>query len=285
MFTQGSLLRRVPPVFLLFMASTCLSADRFEKVFPVSKNPSLILTNYSGSISVKSWPSTEIKAVCIRYSQNVEVDTESMGNKVRISTHVMDKLAAAEKAKVDYQILTPEESNLEIRTNLGNVIIEKIKGEVKIDVMDAPVWITDVAGYLNVRSLNSKLEISGAQGIIQTLTVSGDIVFRRLNSGSVTAVSTLGNIVYEGNFLNGGKYNFQTNEGVISVYCPEQASVEWDARTVKGAIESNLPIKSKSHSPAFRNSYGRQSLLGTSNTGEATVQLSTFSGRIRIFRR
>ena len=285
MSIRGSLLRRLSPIWVLFIATACLAADHLEKVFPVSKNPCLILTNYSGSISVKSWPNSEIKAICTRYSQNVEVDTEYMGNKVRISTHVMDKLASAEKAKVDYQILTPEESNLEIHTNLGNVIIEKIKGEVKIDVMDAPVTISDVAGYLNVRSLNSKLEISRAQGIIQTTTVSGDIVFRRLNSGSVSALSTIGNIIYEGDFLSGGKYNFQTNEGVISVYCTDQASVEWEARTVKGGIESNLPIKSKNHSPAVINSFGKQSLLGMSNSGDATVQLSTFSGRIRIFRK
>ena len=261
------------------------ASERIERIFPVSKGPSLMLTNYSGSIVVKSWQNPEIKAVCTKYSQNVEVDCESIGNKIRLTTHVLDKLASAEKAKVDYQIFTPEESNLEIRTNLGSVLIEKIKGEVRIDVMAAPVKVSEIAGYLDARSLNSRVEILESQGIIRSTTVSGDILFRRLNSNNVTAQSTLGNISYEGDFRSGGKYNFSTNEGVISVLCSDQASVEWEARTVKGGIETNLPIKSKSHYPVSRGYFGKQSLLGTSNSGDATVQLSTFSGRIRIIRK
>lgn len=273
---------RILPWLLVIVAISVQADDRFERVFPVSRNPRLMLTNYSGTINVKSWHNPEIKAICTKYSQNVEIDTESSGNKVTLATHVMDKLASADKAKVDYQIYTPEESNVEIRSNLGSVTVEKIKGEVRIDVVDAAVKATGVAGYLNARSLGSKLDISESSGIIQTMTISGDIVFSKLDSSNVTALSTLGNIVYEGDFMSGGKYNFSTNEGLISILCSDQASVDWDARTVKGGISTNLPIKSKSHYPSPRNFYGRQALLGTSNSGDATVQLSTFSGKIKI---
>jgi DUF4097 and DUF4098 domain-containing protein YvlB len=127
--------------------------------------------------------------------------------------------------------------------------------------------------------------IENSSGIILATTVSGDIQFSKLDSNSVTAVSTLGNISYEGNFVSRGKYNFSTNEGIILVQCPDQASVEWDARTVKGKIKSNLPIRSKSHAPSSVGVVGKQSLVGTLNQGEATVQLSTFSGEININRR
>ena len=274
-------------LFLITLLASpfALASERIEKVFPVLKGPTLMLTNYSGSIVIKSWQNLEIKALCTKFSQNVEVDSESVGNKVHLATHVLDKLASAEKAKVDYQILTPEESNLEVRTNLGSVAIEKIKGEVRIDVMAAPVQVFQVTGYLDARSLNSRMEVVDSKGIIRATTVSGDIVLTRLNSNNVTAQSTLGNISYEGDFVGGGKYNFSTNEGVISVFCPDRASVEWEARTVKGGIETNLPIKSKSHYPVSSGYIGKQSLLGTSNSGDATVQLSTFSGRIRIIRK
>jgi len=273
---------KILPWFLVIVAISLQADDRFERVFPVSRNPRLMLTNYSGTISVKSWHNPEIKAICTKYSQNVEIDTESNGNKVTLATHVMDKLASPDKAKVDYQIYIPEESNVEIRSNLGSVTVEKIKGEVRIDVVDAAVKATGVAGYLNARSLGSKLDISESSGIIQTMTISGDIVFSKRDSNNVTALSTLGNIVYEGDFMSGGKYNFSTNEGLISILCSDQASVDWDARTFKGGISTNLPIKAKSHYPSPKSVYGRQALLGTSNSGDATVQLSTFSGKIKI---
>ena len=273
-------------LFLLFVLSSPVNAaDRSEKVFPVSKIPNLMVTNYTGAVSVKGWQNSEIKIISTKYSQNVEIDTEANTSKVRVSTHVLDKLASTEKAKVDYQIYVPEESNLDIRSNMGSVEVENIKGEVAIEVVEAAVKIVGVTGYLHTRSLGSKISISNSRGIIQTTTVSGDIFFSKLDSNNLTALSTLGNISYEGDFASGGKYNFSTNEGLILIQCPDQASVEWDAKTVKGVIESDLPIKAKTHRPATRDSYGKQSLLGTLNTGDATVQLSTFSGKIKINRK
>jgi hypothetical protein len=272
--------------FLLFWSATFfLAADRIEKVFPVSKNPSLMLTNYTGNVSVKGWQNPEIKVICSKDSSNVEIDTESTGSKVRVATHVFDKLAATEKARVDYQIFVPEESSVDIRSNMGTVEVENIKGEVGIEVVEAAVKVTGVSGYLHARSLGSRMSFTNSGGIIQATTVSGDILFSKLDSNSVSATSTLGNISYEGDFVSGGKYNFSTNEGVIQIQCPDQASVEWDARTVKGGIQTDLPIKSKSHTASGQSIIGKQSLLGTLNQGDATVQLSTFSGKIKINRK
>ncbi|MEW5978523.1 MAG: DUF4097 family beta strand repeat-containing protein [Acidobacteriota bacterium] len=253
-----------------------------EKVFPVSKNPNVMLNNYSGVLQIKGWQNSEVKAVCTRQSQNVEIDTEFNSNKLRISAHVLDRLASPEKAKVDCQLMTPEESDIQIRNNLGSVSVENIKGEILVDVFNADVNVTGVSGYLNVKSLGSKLNIADSRGIIQANTVSGDIFFRNLDSNNVSAFSTLGNILYDGDFLPGGKYNFSTNEGLITVLCSDNASVEWDMKTVKGSISSNLPIRSKNHRPATPSVFGKQSLIGTSNSGDAIVQLSTFSGKIVI---
>jgi DUF4097 and DUF4098 domain-containing protein YvlB len=270
---------------LVFAALSLQASDRIEKVFPVLKNSNLVLMNYSGIISIRGWQNSEIKAICVKHSQNVEIDTEFGGNKVRIATHVLDKLASPEKAKVDYQIFVPEDAGVQVQSNMGSVTIENIRGPVNVDVVDAPVRIVGTTGYVVAKSLGSKLEICQSRGIIQTNSVSGDIVFSKLESDNVMALSTLGNIFYEGDFNRGGKYSFSTNEGFIAINCPDQASVEWEAKTVKGAIESDLPIKSKSHRSVPRNSLERQSLVGVSNSGDATVQLTTFSGKIKIRRK
>ena len=271
-------------VILMLSASFSMAGEHFEKVFSVSKNPCVVITNYTGVVTVKGWPRQEIKVVASNFTRNVEIDTELIGGKVRIATHVLDKLATTEKARVDYQIMIPEESNLDIRTNMGTLDVENIRGEVGIEVVEATVKVRGVTGYLQARSLGSKLTISHASGIIQMTTVSGDISFDHLQSNSVNANSTLGNISYDGDFVSRGKYTFTTNEGAIMIQCAAQASVEWDAKTVKGVIESDLPITSKKHSSVTKTNE-RQSLLGTLNQGDATVQLSTFSGKIKIIRK
>src|SRR5437867_6958570 len=118
-FSMRVLCRVLAVLVLVSSPRLLLAAERIEKVFPVSKNATLMLTNYTGAVSVKSWQNPELKVICTKYSQNVEIDTESNGNKVRVATHVLDKLATAEKAKVDYQIFVPEESNLDIHSNMG----------------------------------------------------------------------------------------------------------------------------------------------------------------------
>jgi len=271
-------------LLLALSAPFLVAGERFEKVFPVTKNPYVMITNYTGVVTVKGWQRQEVKVIAINFTKNVEIDTELIGGKVKIATHVLDKLATTEKAKVDYQILVPEDSNLDIQTNMGTLEVENIRGTIEIDAVEAAVIVHGVSGYLQARSLGSKLTISNASGMIQTNTVSGDILFVHLQSNSVNANSTLGNISYDGDFVSRGKYAFTTNEGAILIQCAEQASVEWDAKTVKGVIESDLPITSKKHSSVSRDN-GRQSLLGTSNRGEATVQLSTFSGKIKIIRK
>jgi DUF4097 and DUF4098 domain-containing protein YvlB len=258
------------------------AAQTSEKTFPVSANPNLILNSQSGWITIKSWQKPEIRVVYTRYSSNVEVDFEHTSGKVRVATHVLDSLAEGNSIKVDYQIFTPEEANLEIRTTLGGVIVERIRGEVRIDVVNAVVKVMGVTGFINARSLGSKLEISESRGTIQTSTVSGDIFFSRLGSNSVTAQSTIGNIQFDGAFVPRGRYQFSTNEGTIQIHCSDQDSVEWDAKTHRGVIESDLPILSKDHHYAPHSLVGRQSLVGTLNAGEATVQLSTFTGKISI---
>jgi len=270
--------------FLLLSAPFLMAGERFEKVFQVTTNPCVMITNYTGGITVKGWQRQEVKVIAANFTRNVEIDTEVFGGKVKIATHVLDKLATTEKAKVDYEILVPEDSNLDIQTNMGTLDVENIRGKIEIDAVEATVKVDGVSGYLQARSLGSKLTISNASGMVQTTTVSGDILFDHLQSSSVNASSTLGNISYNGDFVSRGKYTFSTNEGAIMIQCAEQASVEWDAKTVTGVIESDLPITSKKHSSVPK-SNEHQALLGTLNRGDATVQLSTFSGKIKIIRK
>jgi hypothetical protein len=61
--------------------------------------------------------------------------------------------------------------------------------------------------------------------------------------------------------------------------------VELNAKTVKGNIQSDLPILSKKHSPLRLSSVGQQSLLGTLNSGDATIRITTYNGLIQIMKK
>jgi DUF4097 and DUF4098 domain-containing protein YvlB len=275
-------------VFLMAIA-VCdlplLAADRVERVFSVSPSPSVAITNYAGMIRAQSWPNAQIKLVATKYSKHVAIQMETSSNWVRLTSEVADRLAKPEAVRVDYEVWVPGESSLEVRSNMGSVHVEGIRGDVNIDVMNAAVLFTGTSGDARVNSLDGRVEIRQAEGIIHVTTVSGDIVLKGVKSRSLLATTATGNLSYEGDFLPGGKYQLSSYQGSIFVQCPAQASVEWNAKSVTGGIESNLPIESKRRHARRPLSPNMHALVGTLNSGDATVNLFTTTGKIRIHRK
>ena len=85
--------------------------------------------------------------------------------------------------------------------------------------------------------------------------------------------------------MPGGDYALSSYSGDIDVTCPGSSSFELNAKTSRGRVEKDesFPLTVNPHAVrALRT--GAHSLVGTYNEGNATVQLSTFSGVIRIRR-
>lgn len=273
-------------IFMLTAAFGPLSlpaapGERLEKRFPTSANPALILTNDNGIVIVRGHPRNEVQIFATKRSANVEIDTEVMGNRLRIDTHWFDKNMKPAERTVDYWIEVPEGSSLEIHNVSGSVKVENVKGSVGIDVLNAPTEVVGIQGPVNLRSVSGPLSVSRCAGRIMANSISGDLNFVDLQSQSIDASTTSGNIRYEGNFFDNGRYALSNYSGEIEVMTVLDSSFELDARSVKGSVESEIPLKSKDHT-SFNPTQMRQSLLGVYNDGAASVHLSSFSGKIKI---
>lgn len=273
-------------VMLSILASPLLELwaganDRVDKRFPTSSNPSIILTNDNGTVIVRGVPKNEVHLYATKRSSNVEIDSETVGNRVRIDTHWFDKNMKPTERTVDYWIEVPEKSSLEIHNVSGTVRVENVKGNTSVDVLNAPVELVGIQGSMKLRSVSGNLSISKSSGRIEANSISGDLSFADLESQSIDASTTSGNIRYKGNFYDNGRYALSNYSGTIDVVAVENSSFELDARSVKGSVESEIPLKSKSHTN-FNPALMRQSLLGIYNDGDASVHLSSYSGKIRI---
>jgi DUF4097 and DUF4098 domain-containing protein YvlB len=89
-----------------------------------------------------------------------------------------------------------------------------------------------------------------------------------------------GGITWNGDFAGGGSYVLTTHSGEIDVTLPATASVDLTARSVTGSVENDFPLQNKSHM-TFVPTQGR-SFAGTSNSGSSSVELESFSGKIRV---
>jgi len=261
------------------------AADRLEKLFPVSSSPRIAITNYAGSVRLHAWSNRQVRLFATKYSKHVRIDLDTGSNWLRFATELQDRLAKPESIRVDYEVSLPHDSSVELRSNSGNVEVEGIRGQMDFDVMNASILVRGTSGAVTVKSLGGRVEVQQSEGTIHVTTVSGEILLEDVNSQSLNAATTTGNLFYVGDFLPAGKYEFSSQEGSISIRCPPQASVEWNAKSVRGGIESNLPIESKRHYIRRAPSLLMHTLTGTLNSGAATVNLFTVTGKIRIYRK
>src|SRR2546422_1092788 len=117
------------------------SAHRIEKRFPVTGRPVITVHNANGRIEVKSWKKPEVVVVGNHASDRVEVDTEQAGTRIEVTTHVLTTNVQPSELQADYQITVPEESELQVHTDSGLVIVERVYGEMTFDTVAADIQL------------------------------------------------------------------------------------------------------------------------------------------------
>lgn len=276
-----SLLLLLVPLGVLLAAGPL----RLEKIFDTTANPRISLTNLTGQVVVKGWDKPQVHVVCTTASPRVEVDAEALphtgpAEKIHFATHVLDPLVTAKDEAADYTLEIPLGASLEIRNRQGSVQIERLRGEAWVESVGGTITVTDVAGHLAVRSVGGNIEIIRPAGRVEASSITGDLRFVAPTSSKLRGNTTSGKIVYEGDFVSGSDYVLSDYSGDMDVICPASASFELNAKTLRGKLDNQFPLTPKRHSPSpLASGY---SLLGTHNTGNATVELTSFSGNIRI---
>lgn len=275
---------------LLLLAPACwLTAagpGRLEKTIDTTDSPQVSLTNLRGQISVRGWIRNQVHFLCVTVSPRVEVDTDVMprtgrAERIVLATHVLDPMINGNEETADCALEVPTGASLEIRNRQGAVQIEKLQGQhAWVESADGKITALDVSSHLTARSLGGDIELMRPTGRTEAYTITGNIRLLDPESKNLRANTNSGKIIYRGDFVPAGEYVLSSYSGEIEVLCPPSASFELNAKTVKGKLENTFLLTPKRHaSSPFASS---NSLLGTHNTGSATVELTSFSGRIRV---
>lgn len=273
---------------LLLPAGMLVASDpaRMEKTVNTTPNPRISLSNLTGQVVVKGWSRTQVHAVCTTSSPAVELDTSvfpaglGQAEKIHFDTHVLDPLTTGKDQGADYSIDVPFGSSLEITNRQGGVMIENLQGEASVECVGSMISVKDVAGHLAVRSVGGDIEVVRPAGRVEASSITGNLRFVSPTSSRVRGITTSGKILYEGDLFSGGDYELSSYSGDIDIVCPPSASFELSAKTVRGKVENALELTPKRHSASALSS--GNSLFGTHNTGNATVEVKSFSGTIHI---
>ncbi len=273
-------------LLVLLCPAEPVAAHQVEKRFSVGLRPVVNVRNKSGNITVKSWNRPEVLVVANHPSDKVEVDAQQVGNRIDVITHLVTQNIKPEELRADYEITVPSEADLQIRSDAGNVKVEGVAGELTFDTVAADVDLREVAHLLIVKTITGSLVCVRCAGRMEVSSVSGSFRFVEPVSNNLRAVTTSGKIFFDGDFQPYGSYVLKSYTGEIDLLFAESDSFELNASSENGKVENEAAIKPLQHErrPPVKSRF-QSSLFGTVNQGQARVQLSSFSGTIKVRKR
>ncbi len=270
---------------LFVVSSVAAQTRRFERHFTVQGKPVVTIQNATGRIQVKAWDRQEVLIAGERGSTNVEVDTEQVGNRIEIATRVISGNPNPEALRADYDITVPVESELQVRSDSGNVTVDSVHGDMSFDTVAADLALQDVDGYLMVKSIGGSTVCTRCSGRLDATSISGNFQLLQPSMNNVRVQTSSGNILFDGSFMNRGIYVLKNYSGTIEVRFSSSDSFDVRATSLYGNVINQAPVVPDRHNmPAPRNSLAK-SLFGSMNDGRAKVELSSFNGTIKISKR
>lgn len=259
--------------------------SRKEARIDIAPGGTVNIISGGGSVALHSGNGRQVLATYSVHSDKVEVDQNSSADRQRVElrTHALPgQQPTADEARVDYDVTVPAGVSVNVSTTSAPIMAEGLSGDIGLSSETGQITINNaLKSHVRVRSMAapitlkdvtiSRVDIQSAGGAVQLSNVTG----QRISVGT-----TSGNIEYRGDCSGGGDYILTTHSGAIDVTLPPTASVDLSARSTTGTVENAFPLQQKSHN-SFVPMQGR-SFAGTSNSGSSSVELQSFSGKIRV---
>src|SRR5579863_284259 len=269
---------------LLFCSAVSAGPRRQEQHFKVAAHPVITIHNPNGLITVKAWTKAEVMVISTPASDRIEVDAEQMGNRVDVSTRELSDSVAPDDMRADFQINVPEDAELQIHNDAGNVSVANVLGDMNVETVAAGVDLEDAAGYLTVKTVGGSFQCVRCAGQLEVSSISGSFRLVDIRSYHVRAQTSTGNIRFDGEFLPNGIYRLKNYSGVIEVHFSPGDSFDLSATSLKGKVNSQASLTPPAHAHPVYSKFGN-AILGTFNAGHAKVELSSFDGTINILKR
>ncbi|HEV7552065.1 MAG TPA: DUF4097 family beta strand repeat-containing protein [Candidatus Angelobacter sp.] len=274
---------------LALVLATCLASEAVAQsrrefrytVRPTAKANISVDTQY-GSITVRPGYGNQVVIIAVQESK-ADIDHLQKGNRIEIESQLMPG-ADAQSGRVDYELTVPANATVSLRSSKGPLTIERLRGDLTLEGADAPIEIRNSGGgHVHITTMKGAITLTDVTNAhIEITSISGDIRMNSVNGPFVQVKSGSGKISYDGDFGSDGDYTFTTHTGDIEALVASSASADFNARSVHGQVQSELPLipNEKPKFPVNANSFA-----GTVGKASSEVLFTSISGKIRLKKR
>jgi DUF4097 and DUF4098 domain-containing protein YvlB len=267
------------------LCSAHAAETRKEARIDIAPGGTVNIISGGGSVVLHSGNGRQMIATYIVHSDKIEVDQNTSADKQRVElrTHALPgRQPTADEARVEYDVTVPAGVSVNISTTSAPITADGLNGDIGLSSETGQITVHNAAkSHVRVRSMTAAVSLKDVtMSRVDIQSAGGGVQLNNVTGQRVAASTTSGNIEYRGDCSGGGDYILTTHSGAIDVTLPPTASVDLSARSTKGTVENAFPLQEKSHT-SFVPMQGR-SFAGTSNSGSSSVELQSFSGKIRV---
>src|ERR1700722_12895545 len=262
--------------------------QRVEKHFTVKGRPVVVIHNIgNGRIEVKSWKNAEVVVTGTKASEKIAVETEQAGDRIDVTSSVIDFTANPKEMEADFQLTVPEETELQLKTQTGLIYVEQVTGDMTLESVAGDVHLKEVSGYIIVSTKSGSLICTQCAGKLNFSSISGGAQLLQPMLSNVNLFTTSGNILFDGDFVRTGLYTMKSGKGVVEVRFSTNDSFDLNAQTAMGTVDNQAADFLKPDSHGIKHLANKYTKGFSSTIGQrlAKVELSSYSGTIRILKR
>ena len=284
----SALLSVISAGMLLMPLASFAAGQKVERHFAVKGRPVVMIQNVAnGRIEVKSWKNPEGVVSASQPSNKIGLDMEQADNRIDVTASVLDASAQESELSENIQLTVPEETELQIKSQSGLIYVEQVLGDMTLESIAGDIHLKEVSGYIIVRTTGGTLVCTLCGGKLKFDSVSGSAQILQPSLTNVTLYTSFGNVLFDGDFIRTGIYSMKSGRGLVEVRFASTDSFDLNAQTTSGTVDNRVEAFLKPDSHGIRRSAAKyaKGFVGTIGNGLAKVELSSFSGTIRILRR
>jgi len=275
-------------VFLCSGISARAAGDHLEKHFAVKGRPVVVIHNVAnGRIEVKSSKNPQVDISASQLSNKIGFQMEQVGDRIDVTANILDSAAQPLELEADLQLTVPEETELQLKTETGLIYVEQVMGDMTLESVKGDVHLKEVSGYIIIRTTEGSLVCTQCAGKLDFKSISGGAQLLQPALNNVSIFTTSGNILFDGDFIRTGLYTMKSGKGLVEVRFSGSDSFDLNAQTTLGTVDNRAAafLKPDSHGIKRLASKFTKGFFGTVGQGLAKVELSSYSGTIRILKR
>lgn len=259
---------------------------RYERSFPTTGRPSLILHSGDASIHVTTW---ERRAVGIRVTtrgwalgtRGVSVEASQSGDRVLCEVREPHPYLffQLDFRSVRVEVSLPRDADLDVSTGDGAIVLAPLSGEIRAHSGDGSIEADGLRGEITLTTGDGRIRASALDGSLAARSGDGSITvdgrLDRLEVGTSDGRVTV--TAREGSRL-ASAWDLHSGDGSLTLRVPATLRADLDLHTGDGGLTVDLPVEVSGRTE-------RHSLFGRMNGGGALLRMRTGDGAIRLEKR